>query len=85
MINTAPKERRTVFTRLHFVMVTLLRSRRPVPARQIASEYEVSDRTIYRDIETLNGLGVEITGESSKGFSMDRCNCPFCGSQLKQN
>lgn len=89
MIQLTNNKQRTIISRIQLVMLSLVSSSRPVPARRLAEEMEVSPQTIYRDIEQMRQMGfqtrVEINGEGGKGFSMDRCNCPFCGSQLKQN
>lgn len=37
-------------------------------AQVLASRFEVSERTIYRDIQTLAELGVPVTGEAGVGF-----------------
>jgi predicted DNA-binding transcriptional regulator YafY len=39
------------------------RSRRPVTAAQLATELEVSQRSVYRDIADLMGQRVPIRGE----------------------
>lgn len=41
-------------------------------ARQIAERLEVSERTIYRDINDLVGSGVPIDGEAGVGYRMGR-------------
>jgi predicted DNA-binding transcriptional regulator YafY len=48
----------------------LRRHRRPVTARQLATELSVSVRTIYRDIDTLVAQGASIVGEAGVGFVM---------------
>src|SRR5690349_3665241 len=50
--------------RLFAVMDALRRHRRPVTAQQLADEQAVSVRTLYRDIQTLIGLGAPIDGEA---------------------
>ena len=54
--------------RLFAVMDGLRRHRRPVTAAALASEQRVSVRTIYRDIQTLIGLGAPIDGEAGLGY-----------------
>ena len=52
-----------------FDIIQLLRSsRRPVTAAAIATRLEVSVRTIYRDIATLQASGVPIDGASGFGY-----------------
>ena len=46
-------------------LLQFLRERRfPVTARTLASHFEVSERSIYRDIETLVSRGAVINGEA---------------------
>ncbi len=54
--------------RLFAVMDALRRHRRPVTAATLADEMEVSIRTIYRDVQTLVGLGAPIDGEAGLGY-----------------
>lgn len=54
--------------RLLALLQALRRHRRPVRARQLADELEVSERTIYRDIATLRRSGADIAGEAGVGF-----------------
>ncbi|MCA0870584.1 YafY family transcriptional regulator [Seohaeicola saemankumensis] len=42
----------------------------PATARQLADELSVSIRTIYRDIDSLRGLGAQIDGEAGFGFTL---------------
>ncbi len=51
-------------------MITHLQSRRMVTARDMAKKYNVSIRTIYRDIRTLEQSGIPIATEEGKGYSM---------------
>tara|TARA_R110002072_G_C7940178_1_gene532429 strand:- start:1669 stop:2292 length:624 start_codon:yes stop_codon:yes gene_type:complete len=39
-----------------------------VTAKALASQFGVSERTIYRDMETLLALGVPVEGEAGTGF-----------------
>ena len=56
--------------RLFAVMDALRRYRRPVTAQQLADEQAVSVRTLYRDIQTLIGLGAPIDGEAGIGYML---------------
>ena len=47
-----------------------LQSRSVVTARQIADQFGVSLRTVYRDIRVLEESGIPITGESGIGYSL---------------
>ena len=42
----------------------------PATAQALAQETGVSERTIYRDIDTLRGLGAVIDGEAGFGFTL---------------
>ncbi len=45
-----------------------LQSKRLTTAREIAERFEVTNRTIYRDIQTLRLAGVPIGEEEGKGY-----------------
>jgi len=51
-------------------ILTQLQSRRIVTAREIAERHQVSIRTVYRDIRTLEKSGVPIYTEEGKGYSI---------------
>jgi predicted DNA-binding transcriptional regulator YafY len=51
-----------------FQIVQALRGGRLVTARDLARRLEVSERTVYRDMAELIGLGVPITGEAGVGY-----------------
>lgn len=54
-----------------FQILTYLRSRRNVvTAQQLATELEVSERTIYRDIQALSLSGVPIEAETGIGYKL---------------
>lgn len=54
--------------RLFGVMDALRRHRSPVTAAQLAKEQGVSVRTVYRDVQSLLGLGAPIDGEAGIGY-----------------
>ena len=56
--------------RLFSVIDALRRHRRPVTASVLAEEQGVSVRTLYRDIQTLIGLGAPIEGEAGIGYML---------------
>lgn len=56
--------------RLFSLIDALRRRRRPVTAAVLAEELSVSERTIYRDIATLSGLGAPVEGEAGLGYML---------------
>ena len=54
--------------RLMELLQSLRRRKYAVTARSLAEELEVSVRTVYRDIETLNNQGASVDGEAGVGF-----------------
>ncbi len=54
-------------TRLTSILIQL-QSKRLITSREIAERFEVSNRTIYRDIQTLRLAGVPIGEEEGKGY-----------------
>nr|WP_035374728.1 YafY family protein [Acetobacter persici] len=57
--------------RLFQIIQILRRTSRPVTAKALAEELEVSTRTIYRDIVHLMGQHVPISGEAGIGYILD--------------
>ncbi|HWV14178.1 MAG TPA: YafY family protein [Cellvibrio sp.] len=54
-----------------FQLLTLLRNRRTVmTAKQMSEHLQVSERTIYRDIQSLNLSGVPVEGEAGVGYRL---------------
>ncbi len=51
-------------------MVMFLQGRRLVRAEDMAAHFEVSVRTVYRDVSALSEAGVPITGEAGVGYSL---------------
>lgn len=56
-------------TRLTAIL-TLLQSKRLLTATTLAEKFDVSIRTVYRDIRTLEKAGVPIITEEGKGYSI---------------
>lgn len=56
--------------RLLTLLDLLRQSRRPITARQLAQQLNVSVRSIYRDIATLQEQGAQIEGEAGVGYQM---------------
>ncbi len=51
-------------------IMTQLQSKRIVTARTIAEKHNISIRTVYRDIRTLEKSGIPIITEEGKGYSI---------------
>lgn len=47
-----------------------LQSRKVVKAQDIADRFEISLRTVYRDIRTLEQAGIPLIGEAGMGYSL---------------
>jgi predicted DNA-binding transcriptional regulator YafY len=56
--------------RLFMLMDAMRGYRRPVTAAKLAEQLGVSERTIYRDIQTLSGLGAPLEGEAGVGYML---------------
>jgi predicted DNA-binding transcriptional regulator YafY len=53
--------------RLFGILITL-QSKKYVAAQQLARKYEISVRTVYRDIKALSELGIPVGFEQAKGY-----------------
>lgn len=51
-------------------ILTLLKSRRILTATELAERYDVSVRTIYRDIQKLIASGVPVVTIEGRGYSL---------------
>ncbi len=51
-------------------MVMHLQGRRVVRASELAAHFEITERTVYRDIAALSEAGVPICGEAGVGYSL---------------
>ena len=51
-------------------ILTQLQAKRMITAKQLAERHQVSIRTIYRDIRTLEKSGIPIITEEGKGYSL---------------
>ena len=58
--------------RLFRVIQILRRSRRPITAKAVAAELNISVRSVYRDMADLASQGVPILGEVGVGYVLDR-------------
>lgn len=53
-----------------FQILMLLRNRRVVTAREIAERLEISERTVYRDMQDLSLSGVPLESEAGVGYRL---------------
>jgi len=51
-----------------FGILTLLQSKKFVTAEKIADKFQISVRTVYRDIKALGEQGIPVSFEQSKGY-----------------
>src|SRR4051812_46477805 len=51
-----------------FGILTLLQSKKFVPAEKIAEKFRISIRTVYRDIKALTEQGIPVSFEATKGY-----------------
>jgi predicted DNA-binding transcriptional regulator YafY len=51
-------------------MVLYLQGRRVVRAAELAEHFEVTERTVYRDVAALSEAGVPIAGEAGVGYTL---------------
>ena len=49
-------------------ILTMLQSKKYVPAEKIADKFSISVRTVYRDIKALGELGIPVSFETSRGY-----------------
>lgn len=72
MVNSHPTMSTEVPKRFDRIIAILiqLQSKRIVKAQELADRFEVSLRTIYRDIRTIEASGVPITSEAGIGYSI---------------
>ena len=55
--------------RLHAIL-THLQSKKRVTAQEVADRFEISLRTVYRDVKALEESGVPVIGEAGSGYSI---------------
>lgn len=55
--------------RLHAIL-THLQSKKKVKAREVADRFQISLRTVYRDVKALEESGVPVIGEAGSGYTI---------------
>lgn len=53
-----------------FGILLLLQSKRKIRAEDIARKFEVTERTVYRDMAALMELGIPISAQTGEGYSL---------------
>jgi len=51
-----------------FGILTLLQSKKYVPAEKIAEKFRISIRTVYRDVKALCEQGIPVSFEPNRGY-----------------
>ena len=51
-----------------FGILTLLQTKKYHPAEKIADQFNISIRTVYRDVKALGEQGVPVSFEPNKGY-----------------
>ena len=51
-----------------FGILTIIQSKKFIPAEKIAGRFEISIRTVYRDVKALCELGIPISFEKNRGY-----------------
>ena len=51
-----------------FGILTLLQSKKYVPADKIAEKFKISVRTVYRDVKALCEQGIPVSFEQNRGY-----------------
>lgn len=64
-----PAEDRTRLSRLTAILV-LLQSRKLITASLLAQKFDISVRTVYRDIKALENAGIPVLAEEGKGYTL---------------
>ncbi|MEQ9415647.1 MAG: HTH domain-containing protein, partial [Cyclobacteriaceae bacterium] len=49
-------------------ILTVLQSRKYSTAEKIAEKFDISVRTVYRDIKALGEIGIPVSFENNKGY-----------------
>ncbi len=64
-----PAEDRTRLSRLTAILV-LLQSRKLVTATMLAQKFDISIRTVYRDVKALENAGIPVLTEEGRGYTL---------------
>jgi predicted DNA-binding transcriptional regulator YafY len=53
-----------------FAMLLLLQLKRRMTAREIAAEFAITERTVYRDMKALSEMGIPIAAQAGEGYEL---------------
>jgi predicted DNA-binding transcriptional regulator YafY len=53
-------------------IIALLQSKKYQTSQQIARQYDISERTVFRDLRALNEIGIPVHFEEEKGYTIGR-------------
>ena len=67
-----------------FEIIYILLDKKTVTANELAKKFEVSSRTIYRDVEILSGAGIPIYTTKGKGGGISILDILYLTSRLYQ-
>jgi len=54
-------------------IITLLQSKKHRTLLQIAGHFNISERTVFRDLRAIGEIGVPVSFDPDKGYSIDNC------------
>lgn len=62
----------TVMNRIDrlFAVLLLLQVKRRITAREIAEQFDITERTVYRDLKALSEMGVPLASQAGEGYSL---------------
>jgi predicted DNA-binding transcriptional regulator YafY len=53
-------------------IITHLQAKKQVTLQQIAEHFDISERTVFRDLKAIGEIGVPITFEADRGYSVEK-------------
>ncbi|MBW4438989.1 MAG: HTH domain-containing protein [Pleurocapsa minor GSE-CHR-MK-17-07R] len=53
-----------------FALLLLLQVKRRLTAREIAAHFEITERTVYRDMKALSEMGIPVAAQAGEGYHL---------------